>query len=220
MPYNLCLFDLDGMLTDSKVGITKSFQYALSAFGIHEELENLTKFIGPPLRESFKGFYGFSNNETDIAIAKYREYYAETGLYENTVYPGIPDLLQKLKDRDKILAVATSKAKPFADKILAYFNIDGFFSYVAGDEMDGSLTRGGKHDIIQKAINALDCTREMSPVMIGDRMYDIVGAQKVGIDSIGVLWGYGTRDELEEARATWIVESTDELYELIVGGRP
>jgi phosphoglycolate phosphatase len=216
MPYNLCLFDLDGTLTDPKIGITKSFQYALDAFGIKEELENLTRFIGPPLRESFGVFYGFSDVETEHAVAKYREYFAETGLFENEVYPGIPEALQRLNDNSKILAVATSKVTVYTQRILKHFNLDGYFGFISGDEMDGSLTKYGKKEIIRIAINALGQERRMTTVMIGDRKHDIHGASEVQIDSIGNTWGYGSRAELEEAGATRIVDSVDELCTLLI----
>ena len=215
--YDLCLFDLDGTLTDPKLGITKSFQYALSAFGIQEELDSLTKFIGPPLRESFKNFYGFSDADTEKAVAKYREYFAVKGLYENEVYSAIPETLQKLKDNGKMLAVVTSKVTDYANKILKHFNLDRYFVLVSGDDMDGNLTKNGKRDLINIALDALDPERKMSAVMIGDRKHDIIGARDAGIESIGVKWGYGSNNELETAGATWIVDSTDALYRLITG---
>ena len=217
IPYDLCLFDLDGTLTDPKLGITKSFQHALSSFGIHEELDDLTKFIGPPLRESFRDFYGFSDADIEKAVAKFREYFAETGLFENAVYPNIPETLKKLKGGGKTLAVVTSKAKAYAVQILKHFGLDVYFSFVSGDEMDGSLTKNGKRDIIRIAIDALDPERKMPVVMIGDRKHDIIGARDNGIDSIGNTWGYGSRDELETAGATWIVDAADELCRLIIG---
>jgi len=216
MSYKLCLFDLDGTLTDPKPGITKSFQYALSAFGIHEELDDLTKFIGPPLRETFSKFYGFSVADTEKAVAKYREYFAPKGLFENTVYPNIPETLQKLKDDGKFLAVATSKVKAYAEQILEHFNLDRYFDFVSGDDMDGSLSPNGKRDIICIAMDALDPNRKLPTVMIGDRKHDIIGAEEVGIDSIGVTWGYGPRDELETANATWIADSTDGLLQCLM----
>ena len=216
MRYDLCLFDLDGTLTDPKIGITKSFQYALAAFGINEGLDNLTKFIGPPLRESFRNYYGFSDSDTEKAVARYREYFAETGLFENTVYPSIPETLQMLKNSDIMLAIVTSKVTGYANKILKHFDLDEFFVMVSGDEMDGSLTKNGKRELINIALDVLDPEHKMSVVMIGDRKHDIIGARDTGIDSIGVTWGYGSRNELETAGATWIVDSTNDLYRLIM----
>ena len=217
MSYSICLFDLDGTLTDPKLGITKSFQYALSSFGIYEELDSLTKFIGPPLRESFRDFYRFSDSDTEKAVTKFREYFAEAGLFENAVYPDTIKTLQKLKKHGKTLVVATSKVKAYANRILEHFNIDGYFTFVSGDEMDGSLTKNGKRDIIRIPLDILDPKRETSAVMIGDRKHDIIGARENEIDSIGNTWGYGSRNELEAAGATWIIDSTDELCRIIIG---
>jgi len=214
--YKLCLFDLDGTLTDPKTGITKSYQYALSAFGIHESLDSLTKYIGPPLRDVFGKHYGFSETDTESAVAKFREYFAETGLYENSVYPGIPEFLDSLRESGKELAVATSKVRLYSEKILKHFELDGFFSFVSGDEMDGSLTKCGKREIVRIAMDAIDPVRKMSTLMIGDRLHDIIGARDNGIDSAGVTWGYGTLSELEDAGATHIADSTNELLRLII----
>ena len=216
MPYSLCLFDLDGTLTDPKIGITKSFQYALASFGIHAELENLTKFIGPPLRESFRDTYGFSDYDTETAVVKFREYFAETGLFENTVYPDIPELLQMLNDNGRTLAVVTSKVALYAKQILKHFDLDKYFAHVSGDEMDGSLTKNGKKDLINIALDKLDRERNKSVVMIGDREHDILGARGVGIESIGITWGYGSNEELKSAGATHIVDNADELYRIII----
>ncbi|MCL2004519.1 MAG: HAD hydrolase-like protein [Oscillospiraceae bacterium] len=216
MPYDLCLFDLDGTLTDPAAGIVNSYRHALSAFGIPAEAEQLVKFIGPPLREVFGQVYGFSETDTERVVAKYREYFAVTGLFENTVYPGVPELLQALRDNGKTLAVATSKAGAYACRVLEHFGLDGFFAFVSGDAMDGSLSRGGKREIIRLALEALDPGREKTAVMIGDRKHDIHGARDAGIDSIGVAWGYGARGELEEAGAARIAETPEELGRMIL----
>ena len=216
MTYKLCLFDLDGTLTDPKIGITNSFQYALSSFGIHEKLETLTGFIGPSLRWTFKEYYGFSDSDTEKAVAKYREYFSEKGLYENTVYFGIPEILRSLCDNGVTMAVATNKVTLYSEKILEYFGIRRYFAFVSGDEMDGRLTRNGKSGIIRIALNALDRDRQMPAVMIGDRVIDITGARDNEIDSIWADWGYGTREERDSSGATWIADSPDELRRLIL----
>ena len=215
MSYDLCLFDVDGTLTDPQLGLTRSYQYALEKFGIHEELDNLMKFIGPPLRENFRNFYGFSDADTEKAVVIFREYFTQTGLYENKLYPEIPETLQKLEDRGIILAVATNKVKIYTDKILEYFGIGRYFSLVSGDEPDGSLTVNGKRDIIRNVLDTLDPERKMSTVMIGDREHDIIGARENGIDSIGIMWGYGSRAELEKAGATIIIETAAELCNIV-----
>ena len=217
MSYDICLFDLDGTLTDPWLGITKSFQYALAAFGIHEEIGHLKKFIGPSLREFFKENYSFSETDIEKAVIKYREYFAEKGLYENEVYPGIPELLQKLKNDGKKMAVVTNKAAFYADIILKHFNLERFFIYLSGDNFEGTLTKNGKRDLVNIALDKIDPKRKLSAVMIGDRKHDIIGANETGIDSIGVMWGYGSRNELETAGAKWIVDSVDGLYRLVEG---
>ena len=217
MRYSVCLFDLDGTLTEPKIGITKSFQYALAAFGIHEELENLTKYIGPPLRDVFMNSYGFSASDAESVVSKYREYFSVFGLLENTVYTGIPELLEQLKDAGAVMAVATSKVIPYAIRILELFQLDGYFSFVSGDEMDGSLTKNGKGEIIRIALDALDPARKLPSVIIGDRKHDITGGREAGIDSIGVTWGYGSVGELKDAGATRIAETTNDLFRIIAG---
>ncbi|MCL2058508.1 MAG: HAD hydrolase-like protein [Oscillospiraceae bacterium] len=220
MPYDLCLFDLDGTLIDPKPGITKSFQYALAAYGIHEELDDLVKFIGPPLRESFKVSYGFSESDTERAVAKYREYFAEKGLFEASVYPFIPEALSCLKENGKLMAVVTNKVKTYASRILDHFMLSRYFITVFGDELDGSLTINGKGALTRAAISALDPERKKTSILVGDRKHDIIGAQEAGIDSAGVTWGYGTRAELEGMGATWIVDSIEDLLRLTGGYKP
>jgi phosphoglycolate phosphatase len=216
----ICLFDLDGTLTDPALGITKSYQKALAAFGIEEELPNLTRFIGPPLRGVFGEVYGLSPEETERAVAEFRAYFATTGLYENEVYEGIIEMLQRLRAVDITMAVATSKVTEYTQRILDHFELAPYFDFVSGDEMDGSLTRNGKQEIIRLALDALDPARKITAVMIGDREHDILGAKQNSLASIGVTWGYGSRTELEAAGATWIVETPGELVELIITPSP
>ena len=213
--YNLALFDLDGTLVDSEAGILNSMNYALDYFGIKADSDALSKFIGPPIRDSFKALHGFNPEKTEKAVAKYREYFATKGMFEAKIYPGIIPLLESLKGNGIKMAVATSKVGAYAEKILHHFNISQYFSLIVGSEMDG--TRSDKAEIIDCALNTLDGSRKMKTVMIGDRKHDIIGATAHGIDSIGVLWGYGGRAELETAGATKIVNSTKELQHIICG---
>ena len=217
MSYDLCIFDLDGTLTDPGLGITKSYRHTLPQFGIHEELDDLTRFIGPPLRSVFKDVYGFSDSDTEKAVTMYREYYSTKGLLENTVYPGIPELLQYLVDHEKTLAVATNKAGLYTIEILKHFKLERYFTFVSADELDGSLSRNGKRGIIQAVLDNTDPERKMYAAMIGDRKLDIHGALEVGIHSIGVTWGYGSRRELLDAGATHIANTPDELQRLLAG---
>jgi len=212
---NLCLFDLDGTLTDPKVGITKSVSFALQSFGIEvTDMDELTKFIGPPLRDSFREFYGFSEMEAEEAVSKYREYFGVTGMFENVIYDGVIDMLRRLKDKGITMAIATSKAAVYAEKIAEHFGFRQYFELVAGSEFDG--TRSQKSEVISYALSIVDPGRKKDIVMIGDREHDIIGARETGIDSIGVTWGYGTRAELEDAGAMRIVDSLDELCRLIL----
>jgi len=216
--YDHCIFDLDGTLTDPKTGITKAYQKALAAFGIHEELDSLARYIGPPLRDNFRISSGLSETDTEKAVGIYREYYSATGMLENYVYPGVAEALQKLKDHGKTLTVATNKVTLYSVQILEHFGLDGFFEYVSGDEMDSSLSRNGKQKIINIAIEAADPERKFLAVMIGDRKHDIEGARDAGIDSIGITWGYGSRAELEDAGATYIVDTPEGLCRLLIEG--
>ena len=206
-------FDLDGTLTDPKEGITRSVQYSLLAFGIQADTADLVAFIGPPLRDSYKKYYSFTDIDAEIAVAKYREYYNERGIYENSVYDGISGMLKELLERGKKLIVATSKPTVYAERILKYFDIDKYFLFVAGSELDGR--RSDKELVLRYAIeNIGDCDLEKS-VMIGDREHDVIGAKKIGMDSIGVLYGYGGYEELLKAGATYIADSVKGLWELL-----
>ena len=204
------LFDLDGTLTDPKEGITNSVQHSLRAFGIDvENRDELTHFIGPPLRDSYKMFYGFDDAQAELAVAKYREYFAERGILENTLYLGVPELLQALVASGKTLALATSKPAVYAERILAHFDIAKYFVFVAGSELDGSRSR--KSELIRYALDNIGCTDLSRAVMVGDREHDIIGANEIGINSIGVLHGYGSKNELRNANATNITENINEL---------
>lgn len=204
-------FDLDGTLTDPMLGITSSVQYALSKFGISVRyLKELIPFIGPPLKESFQRFYGFSDEQAEEAVAYYREYFSPKGIYENEIYAGIPELLEDLTDAGFELAVATSKPGVYAERILKHFGIDEYFSLVVGSELDG--TRVQKAEVIQHVLDVYGIAGK-DAVMVGDREHDIKGAAACGVTSIGVLYGYGSRTELMEAGADHIVTTVKELRE-------
>lgn len=207
------LFDLDGTLTDPMMGITKSVQYALKKYGIIEEdLWNLTKFIGPPLMDSFQRYYGFSEEDARQAVLYYREYFAPTGKFENVVYDGIPEMLAALKEAGFTLAVATSKPEVFAKDILEHFDLDGYFDFVGGALLTG---RTDKAEVIAYVLETLGAKKE-DTLMAGDREHDIIGAAKNGLFSVGVLYGYGDRAEHEKAGAGHIVETVEELREYLI----
>lgn len=213
--YQYILFDLDGTLTNSQLGITTCVAYALESFGIHtENPEELRKFIGPPLKESFVKYYNMTDGEGDRAVEKYRERFATVGLYENEVYEGIPELLQKLKAQGKKLLVATSKPTVYSDKILEHFGLKEYFSYIAGSELDG--TRVNKAEVIQYALEQMKITESEKIVMIGDKEHDMIGAGICGVDSIGVLYGFGEREELENHGATYIAETVSDLEKILL----
>lgn len=212
--YKYILFDLDGTLTDPGLGITNAVMYALKKFNIEvPERSQLYKFIGPPLLESFEKFYGMSSEESQLALQYYREYFKPYGLYENTVYDGIKELLAELKAQGKKLVLATSKPEPFAIEILRHFKLDKYFDFIAGATMDEKRVR--KADVIAYALESCGITDLPSAIMIGDREHDILGAKEVGLESIGVLYGYGDMSELETASATYIAEKPKDILKII-----
>ncbi|CAK7067477.1 MAG: 5'-nucleotidase [Parabacteroides sp.] len=202
--YRYILLDLDGTITDPAEGITKSVEYALNHFGIGvEDRKALYPFIGPPLYDSFREFYNFTDGQAKEAIVKYRERFAETGIYENKLYEGINDFLEAANLQGKSLMLATSKPTIFAKRILDYFNLSKYFSFVAGSGLDGSFYTKG--DVIRHVLETNKLNNPSAIVMVGDRKHDIIGAKENNIDSIGVLYGYGDRKELEKAGANYIV---------------
>lgn len=215
MGYNYILFDLDGTLTDSGEGITNSVMYALRKYGIEvADRRELYKFIGPPLVGSFVQYYGFSAEEAAKAVEYYREYYKSCGIFENRVYDGIEELLAKLKGYGKILIVATAKPEPFAMRVLEHFDLAKYFVFIAGSNLNETRTK--KDEVIRYALESCNITGLSEVVMVGDREHDILAAKTVGIDSIGVLFGYGSKDELERAGANFIAKSAEEIGKLII----
>jgi len=214
MKKNYFLFDLDGTISDPKIGITKSVQYSLEAFGIHvENPDDLVAFIGPPLRDSYKKFYSFDDTQAELAVAKYREYFAEIGIFENTLYPGMRELLKRQHAQGRIQSIATSKPTVYAKAIIKHFALEPYFAFIAGSELDGA--RSNKAEVIQYAMDTLGITSARDAVMIGDRKHDVLGANTHGMDSIGVLFGYGNRRELADAGATYITDTVDNLSNLL-----
>ena len=212
--YNTVLFDLDGTLTDPAIGITNSVAHALKRWGIDiPDRAELYKFIGPPLVDSFCKYYGFSREDGELSVKYYREYFADKGLFENSVYEGVPQMLEELKCRGKRLIVATSKPEVFSDKILRYFELDGYFDFLAGATLDSSRVK--KADVIAHALKCCNITDLSSVVMVGDREHDVLGAAHFGIDSIGVLYGYGDRTELVKAGATFIAPTVNDILNFI-----
>lgn len=211
--YRYCLLDLDGTLTDPGLGITNSVMYALKKFGIEvADRSELYSFIGPPLADSFKKYYGFSDDDADRAVSYYREYFRDTGIFENAVYPGIPEALKTLKENGTVVALATSKPYEFAVRILEHFGLIQYFDYFGAATMDGRISR--KSDVIAHLLTELGDVDKSETLMVGDRNQDIDGAKANGLQSVGVLWGYGSREELESAGAEYILAGPEELPKL------
>ena len=212
--YNTVLFDLDGTLTDPAVGITNSVAYALNKWGIEvPDRTELYKFIGPPLVDSFCKYYGFSKDDAELSVKYYREYFADKGLFENSVYDGVPEMLSELKSRGKRLIIATSKPEVFSKRIVEHFDLDKYFDFLAGATLDSSRVK--KADVIAHALKSCDITDLSSVVMVGDREHDVIGAAHFSIDSIGVLYGYGDREELESAGVTYIAQTVSDILNII-----
>lgn len=217
MKQKVILFDLDGTITDPKIGITKSFQYALQHFGIQvDNLDALEPVIGPPLKKSFSEFYHLSEEQIESAIEKYRERFSTVGLYENEIYDGMENLLKELSEASYILEIASSKPTVFVEKICEHFKIKQYFTHIVGSFLDGR--RGEKEEVVEEAIRLSKATPDHI-IMVGDRIYDVIGAHKKGIAVIGVSYGYGGRQELEEAGADVIVDTVAQLREELLGRR-
>ena len=212
MSYDVILFDLDGTLTDSAEGIINSVVYALERMGIpYTDKRELRRFVGPPLQDAFRDYYGLSEDGVTNAVRTFREYFTEKGIYENAVYDGVPEMLDALQKAGYTLAVATSKPEAFAEQILAYFGLSKYFTVVAGASMGGT----SKPIVIRRALQKL-CTEPSDRVlMIGDREHDVLGAKEVGLPSLGVLYGYGSEAELREAGADFIARTPQEIPQLI-----
>ena len=213
--YEFVLFDLDGTLTESGQGIVNSVVYALEKMGIKEnDKAKLEKFVGPPLLDSFMKYYDFTEEEAKQAIIFYREYFTEEGIYEAPLYEGIETTLKYLKDSGKTLYVATSKPEVYARRILQHLQVENYFADIVGSNLDG--TKVNKDEIISFLLEKNGITDKSKVLMVGDREHDIFGAKKVGVDSVGVLYGYGDYQELESAGATYIVEKMDDIVQMVL----
>ena len=213
MSYRYCLFDLDGTLMDPGMGITNSVMYALKKFDIIvSDREKLYPFIGPPLLESFQKYYDFSASQANEAIEYYREYFRAGGIFENTVYEGIPEMLRELKRRGVYVALSTSKPYEFALEILKHFDLYQYFDYLGAATMDGRISR--KEDVIHHLLDDLEIEDKSCVLMVGDRDQDINGAKANDLASAGVLRGYGSFDELQDVGADYLLEQPVKLLEL------
>ncbi len=215
MAYKYLLFDLDGTITDSAPGIISSVEYALSKIGIIVQDKNeLYRFIGPPFHVSMKEIYGVPEEKLQESLAYYRERYSTTGIYDNLLFDGIKDLLSQLKDSGKIIVLATSKPEHFAKIILDHFDLTKYFTVIGGCNMDN--TRSEKAEVIEYVMDLANIIDKKEAVMIGDRKYDVIGAKLTGIDCIGVTYGYGGYEELNEAGATYIVDAMQDIIKIVL----
>lgn len=205
---------MDGTLTDPMVGICKSAARGLAHFGIHKDYRELTYFIGPPLLDTYTERFGFTEEQAKEAVRVFREYFVPTGIYENQIYPGIASMLARLEQEGRYLAMATSKPEPMAETVLTHFGIRQYIKLLCGSTIDETRTK--KSEVLSYAVNRLGITDLSEAVMVGDRCYDAAGAKEVGMECIGVTYGYGSEKELKEAGADYLAGSVKELEELIL----
>ena len=210
---NTILFDLDGTLTDPALGITNAVSYALKHYGIDEDYQNLLRFIGPPLVDSFMEYYGFDHEKAQEAIVYYREYFSDKGLFENVLSDGMEDFLAALKDKGYTLSGVTSKPEEFARTILDHFHLSHYCTQICGATMDSSRSKKG--DVIAYALAQLKISDPNTAIMIGDRQHDIVGAHQNQLKAIGVLYGYGDEAEMKEYQADYIAKDLKELMDIL-----
>ncbi len=211
--FDAILFDLDGTLTDSGEGIMNSARYALTKMGAPIPPESVLRtFVGPPLTESFRDHCGMNEAQCEETIRAYREYYKERGMFENRVYDGIPEMLAGLVTRGGKLVLATSKPEHFARQIMAHFHLDPYFAYIGGALTDGK--RKEKAEVIAYVLETTGADPARC-LMIGDRRYDAEGAAAFGIPTLGVLWGYGSEEELKNAGVRYIARKPQEILEII-----
>ncbi|MBE6623345.1 MAG: HAD family hydrolase [Ruminococcaceae bacterium] len=216
MKYQHIIFDLDGTLTDSGPGIRNAVRHALKKYGIEEnDTEKLNRFIGPPLYDSFMRFYGISEKEAAKGENYFREYYRDTGIFENSVYDGIINCLETLNESGVKLYIATSKPDFMAERVLCHFDLKKYFTDVCGADIENG--RCSKKDVLALLLNNNPEINCENAVMVGDREHDIFGAENFGIKGIGVLWGYGSEKELKDAGAAFISETPEKLYKYILG---
>lgn len=215
MKYKSVLFDLDGTLTDSGPGIRHAVQHALKKFGIEEnDASALNRFIGPPLYDSFMRFYGIPQEKAKFGEEYFREYYRDKGIYENSVYDGITECLERLKFGGAALFIATSKPDFMAKQVVSHFGIDKYFECISGADIEHGIC--AKSDVISRLLESRGDISADSCVMVGDREHDVLGAASFGIPCIGVLWGYGSVEEFRKSGAACIVNTPQELAEYIL----
>lgn len=208
--YNYYFFDFDGTLCDTTEGIFNSIIYSLECYGITEaDREKLSFFVGPPLFESYKTIYNVSDEDANWLIAKYRERYKTKAAEESAVYEGIVDLLKELKSRGKKIAIASSKPRVFVEEISEYHGIDLYYDFISAEDFKNN--HSSKKDLINACLEHFGNPAKDEVIMVGDRFYDIDGAKATGVDSAGAVYGFGTKEELTNAGATYILNKPEDL---------
>ena len=212
--YDVIAFDLDGTLTNPEMGLVAGFRYAFDKLGIeYESADSLKRFIGPPLFDEWKRCFGLSDTECAEALRVFREYYDVFGWRENEIYPGIKELLSSLKLLGRTLVVATSKPERVANKVLDYFDISKYFDFISTATID--KRRDKKCEVLEYALNSIGSPDKHKCILVGDRRFDAEGAGIVGIDSLGVLYGHGSRDEILAAGFDYIANSVSDIYDIL-----
>ena len=215
MNYTHLFLDMDGTVIDSAPGVTHAVSYALNKCGIQPPpCEELTCFIGPPLVWSLAHFYGMSEEEARQAVDYYREYYSNGGMLECLAYDGMEELLREMQKRGVVCVLATSKPHVYANPILRHIGLDRYFAFVSGPEIDG--TRDAKAEVIAYAMEQLGLTDPSKILMVGDREHDTLGAAANHMDSVGALWGFGTREELLQTGAKAVFETPRQLLDALL----
>lgn len=207
------LFDLDGTIVRSDLGITKGVQKSLEHFGIYEELDDLKKFVGPPMVESYTNFYGFSLEQYKEALDVFHDYYRTVGIFECELYEGIEEMLDSLSKEYK-LYVATSKTEREARRVIDHFGLDKYFTFVGGSDGDFNTKRATKTAVIEYVLETNKIMDRGFAIMVGDKSHDIVGAGNAGLKSVGVLYGYGELEEFEGAN--YIVKNVEDLRDMFL----
>lgn len=219
--YDVIAFDLDGTLTNPERGLVEGFVYAFTKLGVdYGTRESLKRFIGPPLIETWMPEFGFTYEEAEEAVLLFREYYNIYGWWDNVIYPGIRELLERLRAGGKKIVLTTSKPEDTAEDVLRLFDIRKYFDFVGG--ASSHKTRERKSEVIDYVLDSIgvgsDAEKRKRCILIGDRVYDAVGAKECGIDSLGVLWGHGTADEIATSGFTYTAATTDEVVRIVFGG--
>ena len=213
--YDIIAFDLDGTLTNPERGLIASFVYAFKKMGVdYGQKSELKRFIGPPIYEEWQRCFGFTPEESSKALLIFREYYSVYGWWDNEIYPGVKEMLEKLKNAGKKIILATSKPEIFAKKVLELFDISKYFDFIGGASTD--KTRDKKSEVLEYSLASVGVSDKSKAILVGDRVYDSEGAIACGIDSLGVLYGHGSDSEVRSAGFTYVVNNVEDIAALLI----